>query len=600
MRFAQSESLVATTSPGQLEANDMRAIPCTKDRSVGSGDEVPEYVNREMGSLNSRHPPWLAWNACFYVSVALALSGCEPSAPRNSESLAAPTAEQHILRRGIGPEPDSLDPQKARTSEAQVILRDVFECLTSVDQQGHPAAGGAESWSTSPDGRTYTFTLRANARWSNGDPVTGGDYVAGLRRLADPSTASENGELIEVIHNARAVLSGKMTPEQLGVSSPDPTRVIVALDHPAPYILSILSHPSTCPVHQSSATTKIPGRPWQVISNGPFAVDQWIPGDTISLRRNSFYWSNSKTYWDKVIYFLIPDLTAELARYRTGELQVTRGIPRSDFAMIQAKYGQELRVWPGHGVYFYGFNLDRPPFRDNLKLRQALNLAIDREQLAQSLLLPSEVATYDWVPPTVDHYISRPSRQESLPRAQRLTLARQLLKQAGYSASRPLSFELKYNTGELHARLAIVVVDMWKQNLGIEIQLFSEEFHALMADIDAGRVDMFRSAWDADYNDPLAFLEILRSDSGMNMMHYRNPHFDQLLDQASLETDLDRRAQILARAEEEAMADVPVIPLYFTGGAHLVKPEIRGLHENAFGVVYSKDLSLSDRASGSN
>jgi len=566
------------------------------NRSRGLALSTLRACGIHVRSARSVREQILLLTQCWYVGAVVLLSGCGRSVPNHPTATAPPVKVQHVLRRGNGPEPDSLDPQKARTAEAQVILRDVFECLTSLDHEGHAAPGGADSWSISPDGRTYSFTLRPSAHWSNGDPVTGGDYVAGLRRLVDPTTASENADLIEMIHNARAIVTGKVVSDQLGVSSPDPLTLIVQVDHPAGYLLSVLSHPATCPTHQSAAGIQHETREsWRTLSNGPFTIDQWVPGESVSVVRNPYYWNNAGTFWDKVIYVHVADANAEFLRYRAGELDITRTIPRSDYAMIQADIPNELHVAPALGVYYYGFNLNRPLFRDNPKLRLALTLAIDREQLAQSVLRTGEVPSYGWVPPTVDHHHSPPPSSVSLlPREQQLTLARQLMTEAGYSPSRPLQFALKYNTGEIDAKLAISVAAMWKQDLGVDVQIVGEEFRALLSDIDSGDVMMFRSSWAGDYNDPLAFLEILRSDSGMNLVHYRNPHFDKLLDQASLETDPDRRAQFLGTAEEVAIADLPAIPLYFLASKHLVKPNIVGWYENPLDVVYSKDLSVKD------
>jgi len=569
----------------------MRVVSWGRDGLGGAAMSPPSFLWPTSRSANSLQQQRGLWTACLILAMAALLTGCGKST--SSSTVASQAAQKHILRRGNGPEPDSLDPQKARTAEAHAILRDVFECLTSLDHDGRAAPGGAISWATSPDGRTYTFTLRADARWSNGDPVTGKDYVAGLRRLVNPSTASEYGGLIEDIHNAHEILGGKVATDQLGVSAPDSMTVVVQTDHPAPYLLSELSHPATCPNHQSISSANDNSREaWHGLSNGPFSFDKWVPGESVSIKRNPYYWNNKKTYWDEVIYLHIADANAELLRYRAGQLDITRTIPRSDLALIQADIPTELHVTPLLGTYYYGFNLSRPPFRDNPKLRQALNLAIDRELLAQGVLRTGEVAAYSWVPATVDHYYNVTSGEAVQSRSQRLAQARRLLAEAGYSASRPLHFELKYNTGEIHTKLAIAIADMWKQNLGVEVQLVGEEFRVLLGDIDSGQVEMFRSSWDGDYNDPLALLAMLRSDSGLNMMHYHNAHFDELLSQASLEEDPDRRAKILGMAEQVAMSDVPVIPLYFLTSKHLVKPVIKGWYENLLDVVYSKDLSL--------
>jgi oligopeptide transport system substrate-binding protein len=524
------------------------------------------------------------------VTVLGLTTACHRSRP---QALATTPSEGHerTLRRGNGPEPDSLDPQKARTTEAQTILRDLFECLTSLDHDGRPAPGGAESWLISPDGNTYTFALRTSARWSNGDRVTGADFVAGLRRLVDPATASENGTLIDVIHHARDVLSGKLAPDQLGVSAPDDRTVVIELDHPATYLPGLLSHPSTCPVHRPTlARAGTFARPGVMVSNGAFVLSEWVPGQYIAARRNRFYRDDAHTYWDRVQYLHITDESAEFLRYRAGEIDITHTIPRSQFSLVQRDFSHELHVSPVLGTYYYGFNLDRAPFRGNLKLRQALNLAIDREQLAQGVLRTGEPAAYSWVPSGVDHYAPPLPAYHAWPAAERVNRARELYKDAGYSAVRPLHVELRYNVGEVHTKLAIAIGQMWKETLGAEVQLTAEEFRALLNDVDTGQVELFRSGWTADYNDALAFLEVLRSDSGVNLTHYRSAAFDALLDHAAAASDAAQRASDLEEAERIALEDVPVIPIYFFVSKHLVKPAIRGWYDNRMSAVYSKDL----------
>jgi oligopeptide transport system substrate-binding protein len=534
------------------------------------------------------------------ASTLLALSACLLAGCHRHESPdvvdARPSASApRELRRGNGPEPDSLDPQKAITQEGQTILRDLFECLTTLDHEGRPAPGAAESWVVSPDGMTYTFTLRPTARWSTGDRVTGADFVAGLRRLVDPSIASQNGALIDVVRHARDILGGRLPPDRLGVDAPDDSTVVVRLEHPAPYLPSLLSHPSTCPVHRATLPQKGTdlGRPRALVSNGAFVLSDWIPGQYIVARRNRFYWNNQKTYWDRVMYLHIEDANAEFLRYRTGELPITASIPRRQFAYIQENLGRELHVTPALSIYYYGFNLDRPPFRDNLKLRQAMNLVIDREQLAQKVLRAGERPAYTWVPGGIDHYTPQSPSYASLPTERRLQMARQLLKEAGYSATHPLRFELRYNAGEIHSTIAIAIAQVWKETLGADVQLTAEDFRTLLSDVGTGQVQLFRSTWAADYNDALSFLQVLRSDSGINQMHYRSPAFDALLDQAAGESDPAERAATLQRAESLALRDAPVIPLFYGVARHLVKPTIAGWYDNVMNVTYSKDLSPS-------
>jgi len=548
---------------------------------------------RAVRRLRCRSPGASA-SAVLLMAVC-SLSGCHRhQAPDSVEARPIASAPRE-LRRGNGPEPDSLDPQKAITQEGQTILRDLFECLTALDHEGRPAPGGAESWVVSPDGLTYTFTLRATARWSTGDRVIGADFVAGLRRLVDPAIASGNGTLIDVVQHAREILKGSLPPDRLGVEAPDDSTVVVRLEHPAPYLPSLLSHPSTCPVHRATLPpngTDL-GRPGALASNGAFVLSEWVPGQYISAHRNRFYWNDQKTYWDRVTYLHIEDANAEFLRYRTGDLAMTATIPRSQFADIRKNLASELHITPALAIYYYGFNFDRPPFRDNPKLRQAMNLVVNRERLAQNILRAGERPAYGWVPGGIDHYTPQSPTYASLPMETRIQMAQQLIREAGYSATHPLRFELRYNAGETHSMIAIAIAQMWKEALGADVQIIAEDFRTLLSDVGTGQVQMFRSTWGADYNDALSFLQVLRSDSGINLMHYRSPAFDRLLDRAASESDAAERAALLEQAESLALRDAPVVPLFYGVARHLVKPSIAGWYNNVMNVTYSKDLSSS-------
>jgi oligopeptide transport system substrate-binding protein len=499
-----------------------------------------------------------------------------------------------ILVRGGGPEPDSLDPQKARGFEAQSILRDLCEGLTTLDHHATVAPGVAATWGVSPDGRTYVFKLRPEARWSNGELVVAADFVAALERLVDPATASGYAQYIDVIANAADIAAGRKPPQSLGVTAPNDSTVIIELATPAAYLPTLLSHPCTCPVHRPTLARNPEGltRPGVMVSNGAFVLERWVPGSYILAFRNRYYWNNAATRLDEVKYLLIADENAELTRYRSGELEITYVVPRGQFDWIRANLGKELHVSPQLTTYYYGFNLRRPPFRDSLRLRRALSLVIDRDKLAQLVLRVGELPAWGWVPPGIDHYRSQSFDYPGTPLPERVREAQRLYAQAGYSREHPLRFELRYNSGEVHTKLAVAVASMWKEALGAEVRLAQVEFKSLLQDIDRGDVEMFRSSWVGDYNDAYTFAQYLKSDFGVNLPHYSSAEYDALVTRAAAETDLDRRESLLEQAERVALRDHPLIPLYFYVNKHLVKPEVLGWYDNVMNVVYSKDLAL--------
>jgi oligopeptide transport system substrate-binding protein len=329
-----------------------------------------------------------------------------------------------------------------------------------------------------------------------------------------------------------------------------------------------------------------------MVSDGAFVLKEWVQGSYILATRNHYYWNDAATRLDGVKYLPIPDENAELARYRGGELQITAVVPRGQFDWIKAHLSEELHVGPQLTTYYYGFNLRRAPFRDNPNLRRALSMVIDREMLVQRVLRVGELPAWGWVPPGVNNYASQSCDYRALSMAARIAEAQRLYAQAGYSRARPLSFELRYNSGEVHTKLAVAIGSMWKEALGVDVRLTQVEFKSLIQDVERGAVDMFRSSWVGDYNDAYTFAQYLKSDFGVNQPRYQSAQYDALLARAGTETDASKRRALLEEAERVMLRDQPLIPLYFYVNKHLVKPEVEGWYDNVMNVVYSKDLGL--------
>ena len=505
-----------------------------------------------------------------------------------------PTA---ILLRGNNADPDSLDPHKARSTEAMVVLRDLFEGLTRLDRNAITIPAAAESWTISEDGLVYTFKLRANLRWSSGEPVVAEDFAAGLRRLVDPATASQYAEVIDVIVNAPDIVAGRQPVESLGVATPDAGTVVITLSSPAPYLPGLMAHPSTVPLHRPSLAQfgQRFSRPGDQVSNGAFVLKEWLQGSYIRVERNTHYWGNSANKIDGVKFLQLADENAELRAYRAGELHCTAVLPRGQFDWIKENLAAELHVSPQLSTYYYGFNLDRAPFARHPRLRQALSMALDRERLSNSVLRMGELPAYGWVPPGMYNYTAQSFDYAAMPLPERIAAARKLLAEAGFTREKPLRFELRYNTGEVHAKVAVAVASMWKETLGVEAQLVAVEFKSLIDDIDRRNIDMYRMSWIGDYNDPYTFLQYFKSGFGINLPHYSSSAYDALLDDASRQADAARRRTLLEQAERLMLADHPMIPLYFYVNKHLVKPELKGWYDNVMNVVYSQDLELAAR-----
>ena len=525
-----------------------------------------------------------------FIAAAVAVMWQYSTAPVPDEPAAS------VLHRGLSSDPESVDPHKARSTQAGDVLRDIGEGLLTYSATGELLPGTAESWQVSDDGLTYTFTLRDNARWSNGDAVTAEQFVYSLRRLVDPATAAFYAGMLGDVKNASAIIAGEMDAAELGVEAVDNTTLVITLERPVPYLLALLTFPSTFPVHPESI--ELHGeqftRAGNLLSNGAYKLDAWEPGSVLSLSRNEHYWNNDATAIDEVRHHVITQEMTELNRYRAGELMVTSTVPSDSFAQVQSQLGDQLHVAPYLGVYYYGFNLTQPPFKDNPGVRKALSMGIDRKVLVENITGRGEAPAYSWVPPGVNNYEPRLLSYAGLSQDERNAQARRLLAEAGYGPDNPLEFELRYNTSDDHRRIALAAQAMWKENLGVEATLVNEEFQVLLANMRAAQVtQLFRSSWIGDYNDAHTFLNILESGNASNMPRYSNEDFDSLMKRAAEQGDLNHRRLYLEEAERELLDDHAVIPVYFYVSKHLVSPLVQGWGDNVLDYHYSQHLSLA-------
>ncbi len=514
--------------------------------------------------------------------------------------FSAPTTAvdgETVLYRGNGAEPESLDPHKARSIQASDVLRDIGEGLVGYSNSGELIAAAAERWEISEDGRQYDFWLRPEARWSNGETVTAQQFVYSFRRLVNPETAAFYAQALADIENAPAVIAGDKTPGSLGVEAPEEFHLRIRLKNATPYFLGLLTHPSAFPVHPTSVEEhgSAFAKAGNLLSNGAYKLDAWELGSVIRLSRNENYWNNAGTAIDKVNHYVTPEPQVELNRYRAGELDMTVTVPPEAFATIKEERPDELHVAPYLGVYYYGLNLTRAPFKDNPKLRQALSMAIDREILTEKITGRGEAPAYSWIPPGVDHYQAIRAPYADMSAEERHAVARRLYKESGYGEDSPLEVEIRYNTSETHQRIALAIQSMWRETLGFEATLINEEFQVLLSNMRAKEVtQVFRSSWNGDYNDAHTFLQVLLTGSSSNMTGYASEEFDSLMQRAAEQADLERRQLYLEEAERVLLADHPVIPLYFYVSKHLVSPRVRGWGDNVLDYHYSQHLSIAE------
>jgi oligopeptide transport system substrate-binding protein len=500
-------------------------------------------------------------------------------------------AERQVLHLGNGTEIQSLDPHRGEDVSGSNVQRDLYEGLIGEAPDGELIPGVAESWTISDDGKIYTFALRRNARWSNGDPVTAHDFVFGLRRGVDPATLSNYSYILSPILNADDAAAGRKPPAELGVRALDDFTLEITLANPTAYFLGLLTHSMAYPVHRASLETHGGEftRPGNLVGNGAFVLAEWVVQSHIKIVRNPHYWDNARNKIDEVWFYPTEDLNAELQRYRAGELDVTYTIPATQLRWIRDNIPDELRITPYLGSYYYGLNTTRAPFKDQPSLRRALSLAIDRTIIAEQILGTGHIPAYGFVPP-IRHYESQQMAEAAWTQAEREAEAKRLYAEAGFSAANPLRTEILYNTHDDHRRVAVAIAAMWKQVLGVEATIRNQEWKVYLDTRNQKKeTQVFRMGWIGDFNDPAAFLELLRSTSGQNDSGYANLEYDRLLAAAQSELDAGRRAGLLAEAERLMLADMPIVPVYFYVSMHLVKPWIGGYTVNIMDHTYHKD-----------
>lgn len=530
---------------------------------------------------DSRRIAPLPQNGKWATVVALLLCALLVACSPGDENARGVGSAENTLYRGGGLEPESLDPHRARSVETFHILRDLYEGLIAEAADGELGPGVAESWQVSDDGLVWTFRLRENARWSNGDPLTAEDFAWSMRRAVAPETGSYYAPMLAVIADIEVA---------------DPHTLQLTLTGPTPYLLGLLAQPIAFPVHR--ATVEAHGmrftRPGQSVTNGAYHLTEWLTQSHIRLERNTHYWDDSGTAIDAVVYLPIETESTELARYRAGELHITRTIPNPQYEWLQRNLPDELHVTPYLSTYFYGINLTRPPFEDNPGLREALSLAIDREVIANEVTGAGEVPAYSWVPPGIHNYEPQRLPWASWSQERRNERARELYAAAGYSATEPLEVELRYNTAESHQRIAAAIASMWREVLGVRTTMANEEWQVFLQNRTSGNLQIYRSGWVGDYNDANTFAEAMLSEHGLNDMRWRDEEYERLVSEAGRTNDPAARRAMLEEAERIMLSQHPMIPIYYYVSKALVKPEVGGYEPNVMNVHPSRHLYFRD------
>jgi oligopeptide transport system substrate-binding protein len=480
------------------------------------------------------------------------------------------------LQRGNGPEPDSLDPQRAQGLSAQNILRDLFEGLTREDAEGNIEGGAAERWEISPDGLHWTFYLRPNLKFSDGSALNAADFVYSFNRALDAKTAAPYATQLLVLAGAAERLAGQNVA--LGVHAPDARTLVIDLVRPSLDLAGRLSLPIAMPVSRTCIAqfAEKCTRPPHLLSNGAYALADWRPLSSIGLKKNPHYWQADRVQIAAVRFHVTEDASEEARRFSAGELHLSETVPPGRLQALRARFGERLKVAPSLGTFYLGLNLTTAPFANNLKLRQALNLAIDRQKITGIITGMGEADAYTLLPPA----LSKRPIATKVDQAARESMAKALFKESG--ASKDLTVELRYNTSLLNRRLMLAASVMWEQVLGVRTINRQEEWKVFVQNRRARRITQaFRMGWNADLADPMDFLETFAPDSSLNSTGFADPAFNASLQAARTAISPEARQFHALAAEAVLLNSGAIIPLFHYTSKHLLSAKVQGYTGNA-------------------
>ncbi|HEP0386423.1 TPA: oligopeptide ABC transporter substrate-binding protein OppA [Klebsiella aerogenes] len=505
-------------------------------------------------------------------------------------------ADKQTLVRNNGAEVQSLDPHKIEGVPESNVNRDLFEGLVIGDLNGHPVPGVAESWDNK-DFKVWTFHIRKDAKWSDGSPVTAQDFVYSWQRLADPKTASPYASYLQYGHvaNVDEIIAGKKPATDLGVKAIDDKTFEVTLSEPVPYFYKLLVHPSVSPVPKAAIEKY--GEKWtqpaNIVTNGAYKLKDWVVNERIVLERNTNYWDNAKTVINQVTYLPISSEVTDVNRYRSGEIDMTyNNMPIELFQKLKKEIPKEVHVDPYLCTYYYEINNQKAPFTD-VRVRTALKLALDRDIIVNKVKNWGDLPAYSYTPPYTDGMKLVEPEWFKWSQEKRNEEAKKLLAEAGYTADKPLTFNLLYNTSDLHKKLAIAVASIWKKNLGANVKLENQEWKTFLDSRHQGTFDVARAGWCADYNEPTSFLNTMLSDSSNNTAHYKSPAFDKIIGDTLQVTDEAKRAELYAQSEQQLDKDSAIVPVYYYVNARLVKPWVGGYTgKDPLDNIYVKNLYI--------
>ena len=503
------------------------------------------------------------------------------------------TRNEQVLRYALEAEPATLDPAVSTAIPESLVELQIFEGLTRLDANDQPVPGVAEKWDVSPDGLTYLFHLRTNAKWSNGDPVTAQDFAFAWTRALNPETASENAYMLFPIKNGEAYNDKKLTADQVGIKVLDDYTLEVTLDKPTAYFLSLVSFHAFYPVNQKNITANPDS--WAseantLVGNGPFKLSKWSHNGKIEFIKNDLYWDASAVKLTKMDWPISDSQITRLNMVEANQVDMIVEPPVVEHDRLTRE--GLLKVSPTLGVYYYVFNTQKAPF-DNVNVRKAFAQSINREKLVTNVIKGGKKPAYSWVAPgLINPVTAKDFREEggnySIENAD---LAKKLLTEAGYPDGKGLPpITLLFNTSELHKAIAEAMQEMWKQNLGVSVTLTNQESKVFLESRSQGEFQIARASWVGDYADPMTFMDVFKDSS--NDAQYTNPVYNNLVELSQSTNDQTTRMQAMHDAEKLLFDDAVIIPIYYTTQPYITKPYVKGYFWSVLGLADFKNAYI--------
>ena len=527
----------------------------------------------------------------YLMVVALSLAFCSCG---DRKTLVEQGNEKGILYIANGAEPADIDPHITTGGPEHNIQSALYEGLLSKDPTTmEPVPGVADTWTVSEDGRVYLFHLRDTARWSNGERLVAQDFVDTWRRALMPKLGNAWAVYLFVLENAEAFNRGEITDfNQVGVKALDDQTLEVRLVNSTPYFLQLLDHNSMYPLHiktiEKFGAIDERSTPWtrpeNFVGNGPFVPLEWTPNKVFSVIKNPYYWDAENIKLNEIDFSPVDNLIVQERMYRNGQLHITDKLPPEKIAKY--KGSSDLRTFANYATYFYRFNTTVKPL-DDARVRRALAYSIDRMSITRNITKGGEIPAYSLTPPNY-YYVPEAKMVYDI------VLAKKLLAEAGYPEGKGFpKLKLMYNTDENHLKIAVAIQQMWKQALGVDIELQNQEWKVYLDNQHQMNYQISRASWSGDYVDPNTFLEMWITDGGNNETGWSNKAYDDLIRAASLAQNKEERVAYFQRAEAILMNEAPIIPLYTYSWNRLVSPSVKGWVDNLQDFHYYRTVSLT-------